>query len=76
MTTAEKMKQKMVTAARVNAELAAMISANGGGATSITAIMFHNASRDLVSLRNKVRNLLASGEITTDEYKYIMDIES
>lgn len=70
---AVKMKARLETATRVNNQLASEISSNGGGASGMKAQMFFNASKDLVSINTKIRNLLASGQITAIEYKYIIN---
>lgn len=71
MNTANKLATRYSTAKALNAKLAAEVGINNG-ATGLTATFFVNASKDLTKVTRQIKNALANGDISVDEYKSIM----
>lgn len=70
---AKKLEIRYKKALEMNNKLASEISANGGGATGMTAVFFVNAGKDLMKVPRQVKAAFNNGEITVSEYQSIMN---
>lgn len=69
---AQKLNERYKKAIEINNKLASEISANGGGATGLTATFFTNSSKDLMRITRQVKAAFQNGEISLVEYKSII----
>lgn len=69
---AQKLNDRYKKALEINNKLASEISANGGGATGLTATFFINAGKDLMKITRQVKSAFQNGEISTQEYQSIV----
>lgn len=69
---AQKLEIRYKKALEINNKLASEISANGGGATGLTATFFVNAGKDLMRITKQVKSAFQNGEISIQEYHSII----